>query len=863
MSGRIERGIAALLRLADSVWGRTAAPILIAIVALSALHLMSRQVHLADIRHDLTAVPVGRLALALAGVAISYAALAMYDVLAVRRLVPGRVRLPVAAAAGAAGYAVSNLLGASYLTGTAVRYRIYGGAGLELGVVLGIIATSWSAFWMAALLLLGGLMVLHPAGLAAQLPIGPGTETAVGLLLLVALAMFLGWLAWRPRGVTVAGVRHPLPDLRGALALLAVAVVDIVGAALVLWALMPPDAVPNVAVFFAVFIGAITLGILSHSPGGLGVFEAAVVAGLGASGRPDELAALVLYRLIYGVLPFLVAATGLAVLWVAGHRRRLTQGGTGISRALAPLVPPVSAGIALVAGLVLLLSGSLPFDPASLPVLEGVVPLAVLEVSHLVGSVAGVLLLIVARGLGRRLARAWVVAMGLLATGLVASLVNGLGWRAAGAMAFAMVVLWLFRDAFHRRRDRAVLRLDTAWLATVAGLLLPVVWLGLVAYRHVEYRDALWWQFAWDGDASRFLRATLAIAVVVLAVAFDTLLSARAPRVRASGIPQVVIDLLSRSRSAEAQIALSGDKSFLLDPGGRAYLAYADTGRLLVALGDPVGDDAEAARGLIWTFRELADRTGRRCAFYRVGSEFLPTYLDLGLSVLKMGEVARVPLTEFSLEGSKRRDLRQAVAKAGREGFVFEILKRAEVPAAFGALKAVSDAWLATRNGAEKGFSLGACTPDYLARFDIALLREAATGRIVAFANIMEGADREELSIDLMRHDDGCPRYGMEALFGFLMLHGRDAGFRWFSLGAAPLSGLENRRFASVWNRVGGFVHDHGERFYRFEGLRAFKQKFDPVWSPEYLACPGGLAVPRVLFEIGTLISKGVGGLVK
>ena len=88
-----------------------------------------------------------------------------------RRLAPDRVPLPVAALAGASGYAISNLLGASYLTGTAVRYRVYGTVGIELGLVLGIIATSWSAFWMAALLILGLLMLLHPAGLAAVLPV--------------------------------------------------------------------------------------------------------------------------------------------------------------------------------------------------------------------------------------------------------------------------------------------------------------------------------------------------------------------------------------------------------------------------------------------------------------------------------------------------------------------------------------------------------------------------------------------------------------------------------------------------------------------------------------------------------------------
>lgn len=845
----------AAVRVTEGPLVRVLLPVVIAVMALSALHVMSRHVHFADVRAALSAVPATRLALALAGVALSYAAIALYDIQAVRRLVPGRVPLRLAGVAGMAGYAVSNLLGMSYLTGTAVRHRIYRGAGLSLGEVLAIIATSWSAFWMAALTLLGGLMLVHPAGLAAQLPFGPTAARVLGLALLCGVIGLLVWLARGGRAVTMGGRRQPLPGLGGALALMGTALLDIGGSALVLWAVLPADVTADPAVFVAAFLAATTIGILSHSPGGLGVFEAVMIAGLGAAGRPDVVAALLLYRLIFFVLPFALAATGLGILSLLRDRRRLSGSAALLARAVAPVVPVIAAGIALVSGAMLLLSGSLPLGTQQVSALRQMLPLALLEVSQLAGSVAGLLLVIVARGLARRMARAWLVAMGLLGAGLAASLAAGPVWPLSLGLGVALIVLGLFRDAFHRRGEGALFRLDGAWLVTVAALLGAAVWLGFFAYRHVSYRDDLWWQFAWEDDASRFLRGALVLAVIVLGVAFNSVISTRGPRIRAEPIPPLVPALLARCPRAEAQIALSGDKSFLLDPGGRAFLAYADTGRTLISWGDPVGDDPKAARDLIWALRELADRSGRRCAFYRVGSAHLPNYLDLGFSVLKMGETARVPLTGFTLEGSHRRDLRQAVNKARREGLAMEIIPPARQAEVFDAIKAVSDAWLAARNASEKGFSLGACTPDYLQHFDIAVLRHEASGRIVAFTNLMRGADGAELSLDLMRHDAGCPGYGMDALFGFLMLMGREEGYRWFSLGGAPLAGLENRRLASVWNRIGGFIHDHGERFYRFEGLRAFKQKFNPEWTPEYLVCPGGMTVPRVLIEIGGLIS--------
>ena len=102
----------------------------------------------------------------------------------------------------------------------------------------------------------------------------------------------------------------------------------------------------------------------------------------------------------------------------------------------------------------------------------------------------------------------------------------------------------------------------------------------------------------------------------------------------------------------------------------------------------------------------------------------------------------------------------------------------------------------------------------------------------------------------------------MDYLFIRLMLYGRDAGYRWFNLGMAPLSGLPQHELAPLWNRLGGFLFRHGEHFYNFQGLRRYKEKYGPEWRPRYLASPGGLALPRVLCDLSVLISGGVSGLV-
>ena len=102
----------------------------------------------------------------------------------------------------------------------------------------------------------------------------------------------------------------------------------------------------------------------------------------------------------------------------------------------------------------------------------------------------------------------------------------------------------------------------------------------------------------------------------------------------------------------------------------------------------------------------------------------------------------------------------------------------------------------------------------------------------------------------------------MDFLFTELMLWGTEQGYRYFSLGMAPFSRLRAANARAAVDRLGAFLFRHGEHFYNFQGLREYKEKFDPVWEPRYLASPGGLALPRILANVATLISGGVRGVV-
>ncbi|UCE54285.1 MAG: DUF2156 domain-containing protein [Desulfobacterales bacterium] len=134
--------------------------------------------------------------------------------------------------------------------------------------------------------------------------------------------------------------------------------------------------------------------------------------------------------------------------------------------------------------------------------------------------------------------------------------------------------------------------------------------------------------------------------------------------------------------------------------------------------------------------------------------------------------------------------------------------------------------------------------------------------QIEAFANLWTGAQLDELSLDLMRYLPQAPDGVMEYLFIRLMLWGKARGYRWFNLGMSPVSGLENRALAPLWNRLSAFVFRYGEHFYNFQGLRQYKEKFDPQWRPRYLASPGGLALPQIFANLATFISGSTKGVV-
>jgi phosphatidylglycerol lysyltransferase len=824
-----------------------------------------------DVMRALASLPPGRVLAALVLTALGYAAMTGYDTLAFRNI---REPMPYRriALASFVGYAFSNSLGHPLFTGTPIRARLYSGWGLSALQVTRIVVFCFLTFWLGFFTLAGAVFLAEPLPLPAGWRLHLATARPLGVVFLLLAGAYLWNSARNKSPLRLGGVEMPLPGPRLALAQILLSVMDWGLAGAVLYALLPSHEGLPFSSFLAVFLLAQLAGVLSQVPGGLGVFESAIVLLLTSRTPPlpaaQVLAGLVAFRGIYYFMPLLAASLALGAHEVAlRHQtvRRIFHGVRGVGSRLSAIVPQVLSLTTFLGGALLLISGATPAVGSRLRWISELLPLPVIEVSHFIGSLVGVALLLLALGLQRRLDAAYHLTVALLTTGIVVSLLKGFDYEEAIALSLMLAALLPCHRHFYRRAALTNEPFTPAWIAAIAIVLGGAVWLGAFSYQHVEYSGDLWWKFTVEarhgGNASRFLRATVGAVALALGVALWRLLRPAAYRpVRpAPADLDRAAEIVARSPRTYAHLALLGDKQLVFNDSRTAMLMYGVEGRSWVVMGDPMGPEAERAE-VAWQFRELCDQHGAWTVFYQVSEKRLHLYVDLGLSLVKLGEEARVPLAEFSLAGAARKKLRWAQRKSEDLGYRFEVVPASAVPPLMGELERISAAWLKEKNTREKGFSIGFFDREYLHRLPLALVR--GPQGIIAFANLWLGGDHEELSIDLMRHVADAPSVIMDYLFVELMLWGREQGYRWFNLGMAPLSGLEARAIAPLWSRLGTLVYRHGEHFYNFQGLRLYKEKFDPVWEPRYLACPGGLALPRVLADVAALISRGFRGVI-
>jgi glycosyltransferase 2 family protein len=300
-------------------------------IACYVLYDMLRDLDFGDLVDALKAKPARSIVMAMLFVAAGYFTLTFYDLFALRTI--GRTEVPyrIAALAGFTSYSIGHNVGASALTGGAVRYRVYSAWGLNAVDVAKVCFIAGLTFWLGNAAVLGLGISYHPEAASEidRLPVW--LNQVVAVIILAALAAYVAWVWTAPRVVGRGQWSVTLPGGGLTLLQIVIGIVDLACCAMAMYMLVPDTPHIDFVTVAVIFVSATLLGFASHSPGGLGVFDAAMLVGLWHYDKAELLAGMLLFRVLYYITPFVLSLLLLAV-------REISLGGR--VTAAAPVVEP-------------------------------------------------------------------------------------------------------------------------------------------------------------------------------------------------------------------------------------------------------------------------------------------------------------------------------------------------------------------------------------------------------------------------------------------------------------------------------------------------------------------------------------------
>ncbi len=457
---------------------------------------------------------------------------------------------------------------------------------------------------------------------------------------------------------------------------------------------------------------------------------------------------------------------------------------------------------------------------------------------------------------------AWLATLCILIISAISHLIKGLDYEEA--LLAGILVGWLvyFRHYFHARSDRPSVQQGLRVLVVAFVFTLGYGILGFYLLdRHysvifgftaaLRQTVVMFTQFydpgltPLTGFGQYFINSIYVVGLITFSYAAWMLLrpvfvrdpATPAERARAAEIVQ------QYGHSSLARMTLFDDKTYFFSPGG-SYLAYTVKGRMAVALGDPIGPEADLF-ATVTCFREFCSRNDWEPAFYQTLPETLAVYRAAGFEALNIGHEAIVDVQAFNLAGGANKNFRIAYNHLLKLGYQVKFHQPPIPDPILVELREISDEWLTSMHGNEKRFSLGWFDDEYIRNSQIAAVHDAQ-GWITAFANLLPEYRRAEVAADLMRRRREVEPGTMDFLFVSLFQWAHEQGYATFNLGLSALSGVGEHPGDPATERILHFVYEHINQFYNFKGLHEFKKKFHPEWSPRYLIYPDAASLPAV-----------------
>lgn len=619
--------------------------------------------------------------------------------------------------------------------------------------------------------------------------------------------------------------------------------------------------------FLGIFVIAALTGVISLIPGGLGSFDLMFLTGMEHYGIDAGilLPALLLYRLVYYILPF-----GLGLIFAAfemtGAAIKKIENKPFIAPALettgviwtlqrdflGKLGPWASAVLTAFTGIMVILSTILPTSTNRADAIHILAPKQLIELSFSLSLTFGILLIILSRGIYHGTKRSYYMTIVSLGGAAIFNTLKGIDLEETFILLIVLAVLYMLRKRFIREK-MAVTFSDI--IKMFLFLLITLYFYKNIGIIFAEAKEVFQPDFV-VRDIEQVKRS--ALAAVLFVPVFLLIGSIIANRYHSTFPGQTANDkrlqhfLNEYGGNVLSHLGFLGDKQFFFSSDGKALLLFSVAGKRLVVLGDPIGEPS-SFRKVLEEFLKEADRFGYICVFYQIESKWMSLYHDFGYNFFKLGEEAVVDLHSFTISGKKRAGLRATFNRFEREGYTFAIHEPPFSDDLFNELKEVSTTWLGGKK--EKSFSLGYFNREYINRAPVATLSDT-TGKIIAFTTFMPVYQDGQLSIDLMRYNPHAPSGIMDAMFIHLFQWAKEHHYDSFNIGMAPLSnvGLSAQSFWS--ERVAAAIFNNVRYTYSFSGLRHFKEKYKPTWSGKYLAFRKNHSLPITMLAVTKLIGK-------
>lgn len=615
------------------------------------------------------------------------------------------------------------------------------------------------------------------------------------------------------------------------------------------------------SLIIGIFVIAALAGLLSMVPGGFGAFDLMIIIGFKSIGISEEkvLLALVIYRVVYYFVPFLVAMV-LSTFEFKGLAKKQFEERFEDNKYFAPAIetsslflnllrdvlvylPAIALGIlSFITGFVFLMTNSILINDAIFDVQHNTYTF----LSSLF-TLACLLLMINAKGVMHDTRRAHIISI-IAATVILIILFLTFGnWLVY--IWIAVLILLLFIGNMNIKMIKRPITLMRAGLTLLFSVTILSLnsWLIRIQLSELLAQDSI----DFDGNLMRNYFLFFIIASILLVGLISYFFNKKY-------IANISMDVSEEQRAQiidmfggnfVSHLHYSTDKLYFINQDEDAFIMFQTHYDTIFVLGDPIGNK-QSFRDLLYDFYSQANYYGYEIIFYQVKPDYLPLYHDFGNIFFKLGEEAVISLKDFTISGKKKRAFRATVNKFESQGYFYEIVYPPFSSDFVNRLQSVSDEWLDGRS--EMNFSVGSFNEYYLNKAPVGVIRNEED--IIGFVSFMPTNYNHSISVDMIRWKENEFQM-MDGLYLNTMLSIKEQ-YDNFNMGMAPLSNVGSHKYAFYRERFAGRIFETISHIYSFKGLRDYKEKFNPKWQPRYLVYKKGNSLLTSMIRVSYLINK-------